>query len=158
MLSQSPSVYIVGAALISGILTLVSSLLTTLINNKFQLEREKQQSLRQQESEQKKWYREKVYDSYITSIQVLTKMIQKKDEIDLRRMVHVDNFTTLRNLYFEFQAYFTIIIAGHPEKDSEDFKEQLNNINKYIQEAPLIVRHIVTNLMEQDSRIKGLNK
>jgi hypothetical protein len=158
MLSQSPGIYIICAALISGFLTLASSLLTTLISNRYQLEREKQQGLRQQESDRQKWYREKIYDSYQTSIQVLTKIIQQHNTNKKKAMMGVDHWIELENLYFEFQSVFQIIIAGYPEKDSEDFKEELNKINESLQEMPLLARYIVTSMMERDSRIKGLDK
>ena len=158
MLSQSPGIYIICAALISGFLTLASSLLITLISNRYQLEREKQQGLRQQESDRQKWYREKIYDSYQTSIQVLTKIIQQHNTNKKKAMMGVDHWIELENLYFEFQSVFQIIIAGYPEKDSEDFKEELNKINESLQEMPLLARYIVTSMMERDSRIKGLDK
>jgi uncharacterized protein YnzC (UPF0291/DUF896 family) len=59
MLSQSPGIYIILAAVVSGVLLIINNLLVTSINNNFQLEREKQQGIRQQESERQKWYRKK---------------------------------------------------------------------------------------------------
>lgn len=158
MLPQSPGIYIICAALISGLLTLASSLLTTLISNRYQLERKKQQGLRQQESDRQKWYREKIYDSYQTSIQVLTKIIQQHNTNNKKARIGVDHWIELENLYLEFQSVFQIIIAGYPEKDSEDFKKELDKINESLQEMPLLARYIVTSMMERDSRIKGLDK
>jgi len=158
MLSQSPGIYIVLAAVVSGALLIINNFLMTSINNKFQLDREKQQGIRQQESERQKWYREKIYNSYRTSIQVLTKIVQGRHEIDLRNMATQDEYINLDKLYFEFNSEFAIIIAGYPGKDSEEFKEKMAKINKYMQDKPLIARVIITEMMEHDSRIKGVNE
>jgi hypothetical protein len=154
MLPQSPGIYIVLSAIVSGIMLITSNF----INNKFQLEREKQQGIRQQQSDQQKWYREKIYDSYKTSIQVLTKIIQGRYEIETRNRVTQDEFINIDKLYLEFNSEFQIIIAGYPNKDSEEFKEKMANINKYMQENPSIARLIITEMMENDSRIKNISK
>ncbi len=73
-------------------------------------------------------------------------------------MIGVDHWIELENLYFEFQSVFQIIIAGYPEKDSEDFKKELGKINESLHKMPLLARYIVTSMMERDSRIKGLDK
>jgi uncharacterized protein YnzC (UPF0291/DUF896 family) len=99
MLSQSPGIYIILAAVVSGTLLIINNLLVTSINNNFQLEREKQQGIRQQESERQKWYREKIYDFYRTSIQVWTKIVQAQHEIDLRNMATQDEYINLDKLY-----------------------------------------------------------
>ena len=158
MLSQSPGIYIILAAVVSGVLLIINNLLVTSINNNFQLEREKQQGIRQQESERQKWYREKIYDSYRTSIQVLTKIVQGRHEMDTKSRFTEDEHINLEKLYFEFNSEFEIIIAGYPGKDSEEFKEKMANIKKYMQEKPLIARVIITEMMEHDSRIKGVNE
>ncbi len=61
----------------------------------------------------------KNYDSYRTSIQVLTKIVQGRHEIDLRNMATQDEYINLDKLYFEFNSEFAIIIAGYPGKESE---------------------------------------
>ncbi len=137
---------------------IINNLLVTSINNNFQLEREKQQGIRQQESERQKWYREKIYDSYRTSIQVLTKIMQGQHEIELGNMATQDRYINLDKLYFEFNSEFAIIIAGYPGKDSKEFQEKMAKINKYMREKPLIARVIITEMMEHDSRIKGVNE
>ncbi len=81
MLSQSPGVYIILGAVISSTLLIINNLWMTSINNKLQLEREKQQRIWEEESNQKKWYREKIYDSYKTAIQLLTKIIQEGSKL-----------------------------------------------------------------------------
>ncbi|MEG4626340.1 hypothetical protein Q5691_18885 [Microcoleus sp. w1-18aA5] len=158
MLSQAPGIYIVLAALISSTLLIINNLVVTSINNNFQLEREKQQGIRQQESERQKWYREKIYDSYRTSIQVLTKIVQGRHEMDTKSIFTEDEHINLEKLYFEFNSEFEIIIAGYPGKDSEEFKEKMANIQKYMQKKPLIARVIITEMMQHDSRIKGVNE
>jgi sensor domain CHASE-containing protein len=157
MLSQ-PGLPIVLAAIISSILSGTLLIINNIINNKFQLEREKQQGIRQQENDQKKWYREKIYDSYKTSIQVLTKILQERHEMDTRNYASQDEYISLENLYFEFNSEFEMIIAGYPDKDSEEFKEKMAKIRKYMQEKPLIARSIITEMMQHDSRIKNISE
>jgi len=154
MLPQSPGIYIVLSAIVSGIMLITSNF----INNNFQLEREKQQGIRQQENEHQKWYREKIYDSYRTSIQILTKIMQGRHEMDTKSIFTEDEHITLEKLYLEFSSEFAIIIAGYPNKESEEFKEKIANINKYMQKKPLIARVIITEMMEHDSRIKNISK
>lgn len=158
MLSQLPGIYIILAAVVSGVLLIINNLVITSINNNFQLKREKQQGIRQQESEQQKWYREKIYDSYRTSIQVLTKIMQGRHEMDTKSIFTEDEHINLEKLYFEFNSEFEIIIAGYPGKDSEEFKEKVANIKKHMQKKPLIARVIITEMMEHDSRIKSVNE
>lgn len=154
MFSESPGIYIVLSAVVSGIMLLTSNF----INNNFQLEREKQQGIRQQESDQKKWYREKIYDSYKTLIQVLTKIIQERHEMNARNRVTQDEYINLEKLYFEFNSELGLILAGYPGKDSEEFKEEIAKINKYMQSEPLIAQIIIRKIMENDSRIKNVNE
>jgi sensor domain CHASE-containing protein len=157
MLSQ-PGLPIILAAVISSILSGTLLIISNIINNKFQLEREKQQGIRQQESERKKWYREKIYDSYRTSIQVLTKIIQGRHEFHTKSHVTQDERINLDKLYFEFNSEFEMIIANYPNKNSEEFKERMANISKYMQENPLIARVFINEMMEHDSRIKDVNE
>jgi hypothetical protein len=157
MLSQ-PGLPIVLAAIISSILSGTLLIVSNIINNKFQLEREKQQGIRQQESERKKWYREKIYDSYKTSIQVLTKIMQKQYELTTTYDVDQDESINLEKLYFEFNSEFEIIRAGYADKDSEEFKEKMAKIKKDLQVKPLLALTIITEMMENDSRIKVINK
>jgi len=84
--------------------------------------------------------------------------VQGRHEIDLRNMATQDEYINLDKLYLEFNSEFEIIIAGYPGKDSEEFKEKMANIKKYMQEKPLIARVIITEMMEHDSRIKGVNE
>ncbi len=154
MLPQSPGIYIVLSAIVSGIMLITSNF----INNNFQLEREKQQGIRQQENEHQKWYREKIYDSYKTSIRVLTKIVQERHEIDTTGYSTQDKYINVEKLYHEFNSEFEMIMAGYPNKDSEEFKEKMANIRKYMQEKPLIARIIITEMMEHDSRIKNISE
>src|SRR4028118_37885 len=154
MLPQSPGIYIVLSAIVSGIMLITSNF----INNNFQLEREKQQGIQQQENEHQKWYREKIYDSYRTSIQILTKIMQGRHEMETKSIFTEDEHINLEKLYLEFNSEFEIIIAGYPDKKSEEFKEKIANINEYMQKKPLIARIIITEMMEHDSRIKRVNK
>jgi sensor domain CHASE-containing protein len=157
MLSQ-PGIPIVLAAILSSILSGTLLIVNNIINHKFQLEREKQQGIRQQESDQKNWHREKIYDSYKTSIQVLTKIVQGRYQLETAYDIDQDESINLEKLYFEFNSEFEMIMAGYPDKDSEKFKEKMANIKKYLNVEPLLARIIITEMMEDDSRIKVINK
>lgn len=154
MFPQSPGIYIILSAIVSGIMLLTSNF----INNKFQLKREEQQRIWQEKSEQQKWFREKIYDSYKISIQVLTKIIQERHEIDFGNMRNQDKFINLNKLYLEFNSEFEIIMIDYPDKDSEEFKERYELMRKYMQENPSIARIYFTGIMKHDSRIKSMNK
>lgn len=153
MVSQ-PVINVIIGALISGILLIINSWWMSWNNNKFQLEREKKQRTWQQESDQKEWYREKIYDSYKTSIQILTKIVQERYELDTTYDVSHEECINLEKLYFEFDSEFEMITAGYPDKNSEEFKERITNIRKYIKEKPVFARNIISEMMEDDSRIK----
>jgi uncharacterized membrane protein YhiD involved in acid resistance len=159
------------AAIISGFILLVNNLVNNHLNNKsqsereekqriWQLEREEQQRIWQEESEQKKWYREKVYDSYRASIQVLTKIIQMEIEMKKSSTIPEDKYTILSNLRIEFGSEFSIVITGHPDKESKEFIESINKIFEETFEKynPWIARDIINEIMENDSRIKNINK
>jgi hypothetical protein len=166
MLSQSPGIYILLSSVISGILLLSSNY----INNKFQLEREEKQRIWQEKSDQQKWYREKIYDCYIRAIQSLTKIIKEDFEIE----IYINNCspeyfemdqdvfleskrTNIGNLTWEFYADLNIIEAGYPDKDSKEFKEFNEKLNECLKKTPISVGVMITQLMENDSRIK-INK
>ncbi len=154
MLPQSPGIYIILSALVSGIILLTSNF----INNKFQLEREEQQRTWQEKNKGETWYREKIYDSYKISIQTLTKMIQEDVEIlildNTNNVVTPDKGINRANLRWEFDAEFNIIKSGYPHKNYEEFKEKISRIEENLDKKPIVVRVIVLQLMEQDTRIK----
>jgi hypothetical protein len=154
MHTQSPGIYIVLSGVVAAIISGAFSLWRDSINDKLQLEREKQQHTWQQESDQKEWYREKIYDSYKTSIQVLTKIVQERYVLENTYDVSQDEDINLEKLYFEFNSEFEMITAGYPDKNSEEFKERITDIRKYIKEKPVLARNIISEMMEDDSRIK----
>lgn len=154
MLPQSPGIYIILSAIVSGIMLLTSNF----INNKFQLEREEQQRLWQEKSEHQKWFREKIYDSYKTSIQLLTEIIQVQHEMEFGGMRTQDKFVNLNKLYLEFNSEFEIIMIDYPDKTSEEFKERYEQMRKHMQKNPSIARIYFTGIMKHDSRIKSMNK
>jgi hypothetical protein len=156
MLSQSPGVYIILGAVISSTLLIINNLWMTSINNKLQLEREKQQRIWEEESNQKKWYREKIYDSYKTAIQLLTKIIQEKSKLPTN-MNTPDIYINLENLHTELSCELFIITASYPNKDCKEFKNRINEvIDEVAQREPLRARAIVIEMMENDSRIKNI--
>jgi hypothetical protein len=151
------------AGIISSFILLVNNLVNNYVNNRLQLEREEKQRIWQEESAQKKWYREEIYDSYKTSIQILTKIIYIKYEMFTNRYSDAATANQRENnlfkLYFEFTSEFYIITAGHPDKDTEEFKEKITRINEETMEKePLMARDILIKIMEQDPRIKDINK
>jgi|SRR6478672_5045291 len=116
--------------------------------------------LRRAESDRQKWYREKIFDCYRTSIHVLTKLIQKYFEYEVNlsfNKVITQDQIDLEKLCLEFHSEFSIVVAGYPDKDSEEFKEALRKIIENLRNDPLAVRTLVTELMENDTRIKGIN-
>jgi hypothetical protein len=156
MLSQSPGVYIILGAVISSTLLIINNLWMTSINNKLQLEREKQQRIWEEESNQKKWYREKIYDSYKTAIQLLTKIIQEGSKLQTN-MQTPDIYINLNNLHLELSCELIIITAGHPNKDCKEFKNKVTEIvDEATQKEPLRARNILIEMMENDSRIKNI--
>jgi hypothetical protein len=163
MLSQSPGIYILLAAVLSS----VSLLINNWINHKFQLDRENQQSIRQEESERQKWYREKIYESYRNSIHILTKVIQAQyksqftsEYDDSYNPDHdLDLELLINNLYFEFYSEFTLIIVGHPDKATTEINEITNRlIDKSVFRDPFILRELITKIMGKDPRIKNINE
>lgn len=156
MFPQSPIINVILGAIVSG----ASIIINTSLNNRFQLKREKEQRIWQKESDRQKWYREKTYESYKTLIHILTKMEQVKFEIDQieesNNTVPQTKYTELNNLYFEFKSEYSIIIAGHADKDSEKLYRKRATIEIYLrQQQPSIIRDIITKIMMDDSRIKG---
>lgn len=154
MFPQSPGIYIILSAIVSGMMLLTSNF----INNKFQLEREEQQRIWQEKSEQQKWFREKIYDSYKTSIQVLTNIIQERHEMEFGGLRTQDKFINLNKLYLEFNSEFEIIMIDYPDKDSEEFKKRYELMREHMQKDPSIARIYFTGIMKHDSRIKSMNK
>jgi DNA repair protein RadC len=173
MVSQ-PVINVIIGALLTGTFLIISNLLTNWNNDKreekqrtWQLEREQQQRSWQEKSDQKKWYREKIYDAYRTSFQVLIKIQQEElDSINktndvTKKRTHINN---INKLILEFNIEFTMIIANHPDKNSEKFIDKLTTIDNALRAATIdkslleedssMVRRIMTEIMENDSRIE----
>ena len=161
ILSQ-PGFYVVLGALISSIIPGVLVLINTSNNNNFQLKREEQQRIWQEKSDEKKWYREKIYDCYRTAAQLVPKIFQQFSEINLDKkadkIVSTDKTMNLLKLTSEFSCEFSILIAGHPDKNSTQFKEKITKINKSLNEEPWNLLPMITEMMEHDPRIKNINK
>ncbi len=155
-------------AIISGLILLVNNYL----NNKSQsereekqhirqLEREEQQGIRQQKSDQQKWYREKIYDSYRTSINLLTEMIQIEFEVKENYMTTTNKYIKLHKLSLKLLSEFDIItsgyVSGHPIKNTKEFKEKMIKFAECLETDSRKARTIITDLMENDPRIKDIN-
>jgi hypothetical protein len=174
MLSQLPGIYfLLGGALsnvsslidsiinnnflLGAIFSSVSLLISNCINNNFQLNREKEQRIWQEKNEKQKWKREKVYDSYRTSIHALTKIIQLQTDI-ASHGITPDKVTNINNLYAEFSTEFYIMIISHPNRNSEKFKEKTDLILDIFEDEPITARFEMIEIMENDPRIKNVEE
>jgi len=169
MLSQSTGINFllsgVLAAVISGVILTINNFWISSSNNKFQLEKEKQQRIWQEESDHKKWYREKIYDYYKKSIQILTKMMQEDAEIGFyvdmgySDKISISKSLNVAKLNQELLAELVIIKAGHSDKDSKEFTDQLYKIEALIDMKEFMqAQNIIAEMMENDSRIKNISK
>ncbi|MEG4589714.1 hypothetical protein QUA54_31535 [Microcoleus sp. MOSTC5] len=150
-------------SLISGVLVMRNNSK----NNEFQMERENQQRIWQEESERRKWYREKLYESYRNSIHILTKVIQAQyksqftsEYDDSYNPEHdLDLELLIKNLYFEFSSEFSLIIVGHPDKETKEINGLTTIIiEKGVFRDPFTLRELITEIMEKDPRIKDVNE
>ncbi|MEG4488525.1 hypothetical protein [Microcoleus sp. D2_18a_B4] len=171
MFSLPNGIYIFFGSILGAVLgSLISGgllIMNNSRNNKYQMEREKQQRISQEESDRHKWYREKIYDSYRNSIQILTTIIKEKYKAEIKSEYDslyesnhdLDLVLTLKNLYFEFTSEFSIIFVGHPYKDTKEFNEIIDEIlNDSVDKDPFLARVVITRMMENDPRIKDINK
>jgi hypothetical protein len=140
---------IIVAALIGGII----SLFTTWLNNRFQLDREKQQWLRQEESEKQKWYREQLYEVYRKCLSLLTQIEDSP---------RLGNVTEGIKLLTEAKEYLTLLEINHPNRDSEEFKALQSSINIFLSEGfennlyPTgYLKQRIIDLMASDMRINS---
>ncbi|MEG5035061.1 hypothetical protein [Microcoleus sp. AT3-D2] len=173
MLSQLPGIYFLLGAALSNVSLLISSiinnnfvlgaalsslalLISNCINNNFQLKREREQRIWQEESERQKWYREQIYENYRKMIHILTSYLQLQFETENERTV--ESIIRIHHLYFEFSSEFYMTTWGHPNKDSEEFKKQTNEVLDNFQNDPVAARLMIINIMEEDPRIKDVNK
>ena len=140
-------------SLISGGLLLINNSR----NNDFQLKREREQIIWQEESDKQKWYREQIYDTYRKAIHLLTKIIQSGYEMQ-NYGVTPDRVRDINNLYVEFGTEFYIIVMSHPDKDCEKFKEKSDEILDFKNTQPTFARLGMIEIMENDPRIKDVNK
>jgi len=171
MPSQSPSIYIILSGVVAALISGAFSLWTNSVKDKsqlereekqriWQLEREEKQRIWQEESDKRRWYREKIYESYKKLIQTLTNIIQLQVEIKDNEAVTDDKYTSLTNLYVEFGSEFTIIMTGHPDKNSKEFEEKKVKIFSEaldLDKDPWLAREMISQIMEDDSRINIVN-
>ena len=147
-----------------GIGTVLGSLIAggfVMINNNLQLKRERDQRIWQEQSDRQNWYREKIYDAYSRSIQVLTKILQCKWEIECSdefdEKVISDRQLALNKLTLEFLSEFITTVSGYPPcKNPEEIKEKMSSIQENLNLNPSLSRTLITEIMEQDSRINGV--
>jgi hypothetical protein len=169
MPSQSTGIYI----LLSGVLAAIISGIFSVWNNEkqriWQLEREEQQHIRQleqeeqqrifqQKSEQQKWFREKIYDSYSKIIQFLTEMMQIEFEVKNNYMTTENQSIKAYRLSLELMSEFQRIVYGYPAEEFEEFEKKIDEFNKHLATNTIQAKGIIIEIMENDSRIKNINK
>jgi hypothetical protein len=166
MLSESSAInfFLSGTlgSVITGIFLIINTQRISSINNKLQLEREQQQHILQEKSEQQKWYREKIYDSYEKLIHLLTKIMQTRFKIIIKNSNSLaeDEWCNLNGLYNEFMAELTKVIVNHPDENSENFKKIIDEITSrdflsFLKEDLFYTQIKIILIREKDSRIKG---
>jgi hypothetical protein len=167
MLSESTAINFFLSGTLGSVITGIFLIINNRSNNKFQLEREekqrawqlereKEQRIWQEESDNRRWDREKTYDSYKKLIQALTNIIQLQADIKDKDEPTDDEYNNFRNLYVEFGSEFTMIMTGHPDKDSKEFEETKAKIFSEaldLDKDSLLARKMITKMMENDSRI-----
>ena len=160
-------------AVISGFILLINNYL----NNKsqsereekqrtWQLEREEKQRIFQQKNEQEKLYRERIYDSYRKVIYLLTEMMQMQFEAEKNYLIENKEIKG-HKVSLELISEFNIIVHSYLSKDFEDkdfknkdykrFQEKIDQFNEVLNTNPLEALSILTDMMENDSRIKNIN-
>lgn len=145
---NSQGYQLVIAALIGGAI----SVFTTWLNNRFQLQREYQQWLRQQEAEQRKWYREQMHEIYKQCIFYLTKVIRGPKTGDVSKTTE---------LCTEAEKYLVLLLANYPDKDSENFQTLVETIKNFESSGPerfdlaKDLRIRVSTLMLEDPRVNS---
>ena len=162
MSSQSPSYYIILSGVVAALISGCFSLWRDSINDKLQLEREEQQRIWQEKSEQQKWYREKTYDCYRKSIDALKKIIQIEVELKNSNITIDDQshniYPKIHGLCLEFVCELDIIIMGHPSKNSEEFQGKISTIKSQMEKNSSQALILIIEMMEYDPRIKDINK
>lgn len=146
------------SSIVSGIIVTLNNYWMNSANNKFQLEREKEQGIRQQESDQQRWYREKVYDSYRKGIQLLTEMMQVEYEIENKYNIDETTSVSFHKLSIELMSEFELIIYDYPVEDYEEYDEKITKYSECFGVNTLEARSIFIELMQNDSRIININK
>lgn len=154
MLPQSSVINVIVGALVTGILLIIN----TSLNNYYQLKREKEQRIFQEESEKQKWYREKIYDSYRSSIKLLTEMIQIQYEIGKNHLVSEAKGIEFHKLALELMSEFDIIIHSYPAQDFKEFDKKITEFTEHLETNTIRARSILTEVMENDPRIKNINE
>lgn len=147
---NSQGYQLVIASLIGGAI----SLLTTWLNNRFQLQREHQQWLRQQEAEQQKWYREQMYEIYKQCIFYLTKVV---------RGPQIGDVSTTLGWCTEAEQYLTLLLINHLDKESESFRLLVEAIDSFSSrktdryQLASDLKKKISALMIEDPRVNSKN-
>jgi hypothetical protein len=153
--SNATGTYIVIAASLTGFFTLISSLFTTFLNNRYQLHREQQQWLRQLESETQKDIRKQLYDSYSKSIHCLSALASSQQ-----------TWQQKQEWYIEVTTYLAIILLHYPNNENVDFQMIKQEIIAYLgnNDNPTNIAEYSRNLksglltlMQSDQRINNIS-
>lgn len=153
--SNATGTYIVIAASLTGLFTLLSSLFTTFLNNRFQLNREQQQWVRQLEFETEKDTRKQLSDSYSKSIYCLSALASSHQYWEKKQ-----------ELYIELTAHLTIILLNYPNQKSANFNTIKQEIIDYLDingnptklaESSRKLKSGLLTLMQSDQRINNIS-
>ncbi|MEH1984425.1 hypothetical protein [Nostoc sp.] len=161
--SNATGTYIIIAASLTGLFTLLSSLFTTFLNNRFQLNREQQQWVRQLEFETEKDTRKQLSDSYSKSIYYLSALASTHQEWN------ASNYKTWeknQEWYIEVTAYLTIILLNYPSTVNAGFNTIKQEIIDYLgingnptklAESSRNLKNGLLTLMQSDQRINNIS-
>ena len=119
MSSTSTGYQFVIATLIGGGI----SVFTTWLNNRSQLYRERQQWLRQQETERQKRYGEQLYEIYRKSISLLIKF---------RNSNPIGDVSERNNIYAELQEYLLLLQINCLSKNLEEQTMLISMIDSFL--------------------------
>lgn len=172
MNQNSPGYFVLIVAFIS----LLTSLLTTWLNNTYQQQRADKQWTQQQEAEKEKLLREKLYESYTKCIVCLTKFnTLRKVPIKVDPYFHgekplkEDIEQGIKN-HAEVQEYLVFLLLNYLVNEDKEFEEFENLVNWFILTSDsqayspnsvwsqgnkiLELKNKIVELMRKDPRLK----
>lgn len=119
------------------------SLATTWLNNRYQLNREKEN-----------WYREQLYDNYRKCMSLLIKIQDLNSS--------AENLEEKRKLFVDLKEYLILVQINYPPTKVKEYQEFETEINEYIKVFPNVYLNFasqkllnrVIELIKNDLRLK----